>query len=45
MLSKGPAKKVIIYVNEDTQHHLTALSESIMTFLSTLITPKTCDMG
>jgi len=33
MLSKGPAKKVTIYVNEDTQHHLTPLHDSIMTFL------------
>ena len=24
MLSKGPAKKVTIFVNEDTQHHLGA---------------------
>jgi hypothetical protein len=33
MLTKGPAKKVTIFVNEDTQHHMTALHESIMTFL------------
>jgi PII-like signaling protein len=33
MLTKGPAKKVTIFVNEDTQHHLTALHESIMAFL------------
>jgi PII-like signaling protein len=33
MLSKGPAKKVTIYVNEDTQHHLGTLYESILTFL------------
>ena len=33
MLSKGPAKKVTIYVNEDTQHHLAPLYESILTFL------------
>lgn len=33
MLSKGPAKKVTIYVNEDTQHHLGSLYESILTFL------------
>ena len=33
MLSKGAAKKVTIYVNEDTQHHLTSLYESILTFL------------
>ncbi len=33
MLTKGPAKKVTIFVNEDTQHHMTALHDSIMTFL------------
>lgn len=33
MLSKGAAKKVTIYVNEDTQHHLSPLYESILTFL------------
>src|SRR4030081_3364845 len=33
MLSKGAAKKVTIYVNEDTQHHLGPLYESILTFL------------
>lgn len=33
MLSKGAAKKVTIYVNEDTQHHLAPLYESILTFL------------
>lgn len=33
MLSKGTAKKVTIYLNEDTQHHLVALYESILTFL------------
>jgi PII-like signaling protein len=33
MLSKGTAKKVTIYVNEDTQHHLTPLYESILAFL------------
>jgi PII-like signaling protein len=33
MLTKGPAKKVTIFINEDTQHHLTALQDSIMTFL------------
>jgi len=33
MLTKGPAKKVTIFVNEDTQHGLTALHDSIMTFL------------
>ena len=33
MLTKGPAKKVTIYINEDTQHHRIALHDSIMTFL------------
>lgn len=33
MLSKGAAKKVTIYLNEDTQHHLGPLYESILTFL------------
>ena len=33
MLTKGPAKKVIIFINEDTQHHMIALHDSIMTFL------------
>jgi len=33
MLSKGSAKKVTIYLNEDTQHHLAPLYESILTFL------------
>lgn len=33
MLEKGTAKKVTIYVNEDTQHHLGPLYESILTFL------------
>jgi PII-like signaling protein len=33
MLTKGPAKKVTIFINEDSQHHMTALHDSIMTFL------------
>ena len=33
MLTKGPAKKVTIFLNEDTQYHMTALHDSIMTFL------------
>src|SRR5947209_9145435 len=33
MLNKGPARKVTIYVNEDTRHHLSALHDAIMTFL------------
>ena len=33
MLQKGTAKKVTIYVNEDTQHHFVSLCDSILTFL------------
>jgi PII-like signaling protein len=33
MLTKGPAKKVTIFLNEDTQRHMSALHDSIMTFL------------
>jgi len=33
MLKRGPAKKVIIYINEDAQHHATALHDAIMTYL------------
>jgi PII-like signaling protein len=33
MLQRGIAKKVTIYVNEDTQHHLSSLADSILTFL------------
>lgn len=33
MLQKGAAKKVTIYVNEDTQYHLGPLHEAILTFL------------
>ena len=33
MLKKGPAKKVTIYVNEDTQYHLQPLYEAILTYL------------
>jgi len=33
MLKKGPAKKVTIYINEDTQYHLGPLYEAILTFL------------
>jgi len=33
MVNQGPAKKVTIFINEDTQHHMTALHDSIMTFL------------
>ena len=33
MLSKGPAKKVTIFINEDTRHHFGSLCDSILTFL------------
>jgi PII-like signaling protein len=33
MLQKGLAKKVTIYINEDTQHHLSSLCDAILTFL------------
>ncbi len=33
MLTKGPARKVTIFINEDAQHHMTPLHDSIMTFL------------
>jgi PII-like signaling protein len=33
MLTQGPAKKVTVFVNEDTRHHITALHDAIMTFL------------
>ena len=33
MLTTGPARKVTIFVNEDTRHHMTALHDAIMTFL------------
>lgn len=33
MLSKGVAKKVTIYLNEDAQHHLSPLYESILIYL------------
>ena len=33
MLKKGPAKKVTIYVNEDTQYHMEPLYEAILQFL------------
>lgn len=33
MLSRGAAKKVTIYLNEDTQHHLRPLYESILDYL------------
>lgn len=33
MLSKGPAKKVTVYVNEDAKHHGKPLHEEILSFL------------
>jgi PII-like signaling protein len=33
MLQKGTAKKVTIFVNQDTQHHFVSLCDSILTFL------------
>lgn len=33
MLNKGPAKKVTIFVNEDSQFRMTPLHDAIMTFL------------
>jgi|SRR5579883_1384330 len=33
MLQKGAARKVTIFINEDTQHHLGPLSDAILTFL------------
>jgi PII-like signaling protein len=33
MLEKGAAKKVTIFINEDTQHHFGPLTDAILTFL------------
>src|SRR5215470_7843469 len=33
MLQKGNAKKVTIFINEDTQHHFSSLSDAILKFL------------
>src|SRR2546426_11262807 len=33
MLSKGPAKKVTIYVNEETRYRGSALSEAVLSYL------------
>lgn len=33
MLQKGTAKKVTVFVNEDTQHHFGSLTEAILAFL------------
>jgi PII-like signaling protein len=33
MLTKGPAKKVTIFINEDAPHRMTSLHDALMTFL------------
>ena len=33
MLTRGPAKRVMIFLNEDTRHHMTPLHDAVMTFL------------
>src|ERR1035437_6706654 len=33
MLTRGPAKRVMIFLNEDTPHHMTPLHYAVMTFL------------
>jgi PII-like signaling protein len=33
MLTKGPAKKVTIFINEDVSHRMTSLHDALMTFL------------
>src|ERR1051326_4031827 len=33
MLEKGAAKKVTIFINEDTRHHFSSLCDAILTFL------------
>lgn len=33
MLTKGPAKKVTIFINEDAPHRMTALHDAVMTYL------------
>lgn len=33
MLTKGPAKKVTIFINEDVPHGMTSLHDAVMTFL------------
>src|SRR6202167_6509066 len=33
MLTKGPAKKVTIFINEDVHHSMTSLHDAVMTFL------------
>ncbi len=33
MLTKGPAKKVTIFINEDVPHRMTSLHDAVMTFL------------
>src|SRR5260370_40283750 len=33
MLTTGPAKRVMIFLNEDTRYHMTPLHDAVMTFL------------
>jgi len=33
MLARGPARKVTLYLNEDTPHHLTSLHDAVMSLL------------
>ena len=33
MLTRGPARRVMIFLNEDTRHHMTPLHDAVMTFL------------
>src|SRR6202044_4132165 len=33
MLTKGPAKKVTIFINEDVPHRMTSVHDALMTFL------------
>jgi PII-like signaling protein len=33
MLTRGPARRVTIFLNDDTSHHMTPLHDAIMTFL------------
>lgn len=33
MLARGPAKKVTIFINADTRHHLSTLHDAVMNFL------------
>jgi PII-like signaling protein len=33
MLTQGPAKRVMIFLNEDARHHMTPLHDAVMTYL------------